>query len=244
MPEGPSIVILKELTKDFAGRKILHVEGNSKIDTRLLQGQHIKSLRSWGKHFLIELSDVSIRIHMLMFGSYRINERRESPARLSLICSDHTELNFYACSVKLIEGDLDDTYDWSADVMSDHWNPAAARKKLRSIPDAFICDAMLDQDIFSGVGNIIKNEVLFRLRVHPLSILGAIPSAKMRAIVDEARTYSFEFLEWKKAFVLKQHWLAHTKRICPRCDIPFKRAHLGKTHRRSFFCENCQKKYE
>ncbi len=184
-----------------------------------------------------------VRIHLLMFGSYRINERRESAPRLSLLCTDNTELNFYACSIKFIEGELDDFYDWSADVMSDEWNPAAARKKLRTLPETLVCDALLDQDIFAGVGNIIKNEVLFRLRIHPVSMIGALPAAKLRALVEQARIYSFEFLEWKKAFVLKQHWLAHNKVICPRCSIKYTRAHLGQTHRRSFFCENCQKKY-
>ena len=243
MPEGPSIVILRELAADFSGKKILHVEGNSKIDKTRLVGQYIKSLRSWGKHFLIEFSEFSLRIHLLMFGSYRINERKESAPRLSLQCSDKTELNFYACSVKYIEGELDEFYDWSVDVMSDFWNPAATRKKLRALPEKWVCDALLDQDIFAGVGNIIKNEVLFRIHVHPLSTLGALPSPKLHALVEQARTYSFEFLEWKKAFVLKKHWLAHNQRTCPRCGILFIRAYLGKTHRRSFYCEHCQKRY-
>jgi len=243
MPEGPSIVILKELAADFSGRKILRADGNSKIDKHRLDGEYIKSLRSWGKHFLIELSGFSLRIHLLMFGSYTINERKDSSPRLSLHCTDKTELNFYACSVKYIEGDLDQAYDWSGDVMSDQWNAAAALKKLRALPETLICDALLDQDIFAGVGNIIKNEVLFRVRIHPLSTIGALPAAKLREIVKQARVYSFEFLEWKKAYVLRQHWLAHNKSICPRCNIPFSRNHLGKTHRRSFFCEKCQKRY-
>lgn len=244
MPEGPSIVILKELTEDFVGKKIQSVEGNSKIDLTRLPGSVIQSIRSWGKHYLIELPDVSLRIHFLMFGSYRINERKESAPRLSLRFADSTELNFYACSVKYIEGLLDEQYEWQADVMSDQWNPAVARKKLRNLPETFVCDALLNQDIFAGVGNIIKNEVLFRIRVHPLSLVGSLPSAKLRSMVEEARNYSFEFLEWKKAYVLRQHWLAHNKSTCPRCDRPFTRAHLGKTHRRSFYCEKCQKKYD
>jgi endonuclease VIII len=93
------------------------------------------------------------------------------------------------------------------------------------------------------VGNIIKNEVLFRIRVHPLSTIGALPAAKLRELVREARQYSFDFYEWKKAYVLRKHWLAHTKRICPRCDIPFVKGHLGTTQRRSFFCERCQVRY-
>ena len=65
----------------------------------------------------------------------------------------------------------------------------------------------------------------------------------MRELVEQARQYSFDFLEWKKAYVLKKHWLAHTKSVCPRCHIPFSRGKLGLTQRRSFFCERCQKRY-
>jgi len=74
--------------------------------------------------------------------------------------------------------------------------------------------------------------------------MGALPAPKLRALVEEARQYSFDFLEWKKQYVLKQHWLAHAKTICPRCNIPFKKAVLGRSKRRSFFCERCQKRYE
>lgn len=243
MPEGPSIVILKELAVDFIGKEIARTEGNSKIDQSRLIGQSVKSIRSWGKHFLLEFSGFALRIHLLMFGSYLINERKDTGPRLSLQFADKSELNFYACSVQYIEGELDGFYDWSGDVMSDRWNPAAARKKLRALPEKLVCDALLDQDIFAGVGNIIKNEVLFRIRVHPLSTIGELPAPKLRALVEQARVYSFEFLEWKKAYVLKKHWLVHTKRICPRCNIPFVKAYLGKTNRRSFFCERCQKKY-
>ena len=242
MPEGPSIVILKEEASGFAGKKILRAEGNTTIDKARLVGQRVVALRSWGKHFLMELPRFSLRVHFMLWGSYRINERKDSAARLGLGFANG-ELNFYSCSVRFIEEPLDEVYDWRSDVMSDNWDAALARKRLRANPEMLVCDALLDQDIFAGVGNIIKNEVLFRIRVHPLSTVGALPAAKLRELVREARQYSFDFLEWKKAYVLRKHWLAHTKRTCPRCGIPLVKAHLGKTHRRSFFCENCQPRY-
>ncbi|MEO5935412.1 MAG: DNA-formamidopyrimidine glycosylase family protein [Duganella sp.] len=244
MPEGPSIVIMREQTAGFIGKTIVHASGNTKgVDMAALQGQPVLDLRSWGKHFLIRLPDLALRVHLLMFGSYRINERKDAPPRLGLEFDDGAELNFYTCSIKTIDADLDSQYDWRGDIMSAQWSAAAALKKLRAAPDTLVCDALLDQTIFAGVGNIIKNEVLFRIRVHPLSTVGALPAAKLRELVAQAREYSFDFLEWKKAFVLKQHWLAHTKRVCPRCDLPFHKGHLGKTQRRSFYCPNCQKQY-
>ena len=242
MPEGPSIIILKEEVQDFVGKEILKAEGNSKQDIQRLPGQKIIDFKSWGKHFLICCDDFTVRIHFMLFGTYRINEQKESPPRLRLIF-ETGEINFYACSVKFIEEKLDEVYDWSSDVMSDLWDPKAARKKLREIAGTMVCDALLDQDIFAGVGNIIKNEVLFRIRLHPESRIGDIPVKKISELIKEARHYSFEFLEWKKQYVLRKHWLAHTKTICPRCNIPFIKKHCGKTNRRSFFCINCQVLY-
>jgi endonuclease VIII len=244
MPEGPSLVILREQAQIFKGKRVLAAEGNSKIDKARIKGQRIVALRTWGKHFLIEFADFSIRIHLLMFGRYCINERKpDKPIRLGLRFAGGQELNFYNCAVRYIEGDLDDTYDWGGDVMSDTWNAAAARKKLRATPDTLVCDALLDQDVFAGVGNIIKNEVLHRIRVHPCSKVGSLPAAKLREMVEEARIYSFQFLAWKREFVLRKHWLVHNKGVCPRCEIKLHRAYLGTRNRRTFYCERCQIRY-
>lgn len=243
MPEGPSIWILREEAAAFVGQIIRRAEGNAKIDIQRLPGQRVIALHSFGKQLLVELPDqLAVRVHLLMFGSYRIDERKETPPRLSLGFDDG-ELNFYSCSVRLLEGNLDELYDWRADVMSDSWNPALARAKLRRMPETLACDALLDQTVFAGVGNIIKNEVLYRTRIHPLSTVGTLPPRKLHALVEQTRVYAFEFLAWKKAFVLRKHWQVHNRSLCPRHDIPLTRTYLGKTNRRSFYCELCQKRY-
>jgi endonuclease VIII len=243
MPEGPSMVILKELVAPFKGKKVVTIDGNTKTEITDLAGQQVIDFKTWGKHFLICFKKSTIRIHFLLFGSYRINETKDSKPRLQLKFA-RGELNFYACSVRRIEEDINELYDWTADVMNDGWDPKNARKKLKHLPNALVCDALLNQDIFAGVGNIIKNEVLFRIKVHPESKVGELPAAKLSALIREARNYSFDFLEWKKEFTLKKHWLAHTKKICPRCDLPIIKKYTGTTKRRSFFCLNCQVQYK
>lgn len=243
MPEGPSIVILKDSVQQFIGKKIIQASGNTKkLDTSRLAGQTILDFKTWGKHFLICFQDFSVRVHLMLFGSYRINEHRDTTPRLGL-CFDNGELNFYGCSVQLIEGPLDDIYDWTADVMNHAWNADQALVKLKKHPEMLVCDALLDQHIFSGVGNIIKNEVLFRIQVHPLSLLGKLPDYKINEMISEAVKCSFEFLVWKKEFTLRKHWEAYSKSICPRDNMRFRRANLGKNSRRTFFCEICQKLY-
>lgn len=243
MPEGPSIVILRELVEalDLEGQPVIAVSGNTKIDKERMLHQPVIAFKSWGKHFLICFEDFALRIHFMMFGSYRINERKESPVRLSL-SFENAELNFYTCSLKYVESEINTNYDWSADVMAQEWDSKKALEKIKAMPEAMICDILLDQKIFSGVGNIIKNEVLYRVRIHPLSVVQAIPQVKLKLLINQARQYSFDFLNWKKAYVLKKHWLVNTRRLCP-VGHPLEKAYLGKTNRRTFLCPICQKLY-
>jgi len=245
MPEGPSIFILKELiTPLFKGKKITKAFGNAKIDMDQLTGKKIIDIRCWGKQLLIFTSGPTIRIHLLMFGSYSIDEKKKPTRslRLALLVPKHA-VYFYNCSVRSLLTDASTLYDWQADVLSDEWDPAMARKKLKAIPETMICDALLDQQIFSGVGNIIKNEVLYRVKLHPENIINSIPRLKLSEVINEARNYSFDFLKWKKEFTLKKHWLAHTKKICLRCNLPIIKKYSGKSKRRTFFCSGCQVKY-
>lgn len=243
MPEGPSIVILKELAAPFTGKKVIAVAGNSKVEKERALGEKVLAFKSWGKHFLICLPAFTIKIHFMLFGSYRINEEREMQPRFTLKFKTGF-IHFYACSVKILDDDLDELYDWSTDVMSDLWNPKAAKAKLLRHPKMLVCDALLDQDIFAGSGNIIKNEVLFRIKVHPNSKVGGLPVRKLNEMIKEVRNYSFDFLEWKKAYVLRKHWLAHTKQTCPRCKIKLIKEYLGKHNRRTFYCAKCQVLYQ
>jgi endonuclease-8 len=98
--------------------------------------------------------------------------------------------------------------------------------------------------VFAGVGNIIKNEVLHRIRVHPQTRVGDLPSRKLGDMIREARQYSFDFYEWKKQFVLRKHWQVHAKKTCPRDGTPLSFCrHLGKKERRAFWCATCQRYY-
>jgi endonuclease-8 len=245
MPEGPSIFILKELiTPFFKRKKIIEAFGNAKIEMHRLTGKKIDDIRCWGKQLLIFTKEGIIRIHLLMFGTYSMDENKKPARSLRLALRvDKYVIYFYNCSVKFLPRDAEDLYDWQADVLSDQWDPLKARKKLKSIPDTLICDALLDQQIFSGVGNIIKNEVLYRIKLHPENVIEYIPASKLSAVIKEARNYSFDFLKWKKEFTLKKHWLAHTKKTCLRCNLAIIKKYCGKTKRRTFFCSGCQVRY-
>lgn len=242
MPEGPSLRILAEEAAKFEHRKVLEASGNAKVDIQRLENKTIQSLKTWGKHYLIIFSDFYVKVHFLMIGSYSIDEKRKAKVRLGLHFTNG-DLYFYASQIQIHEGNPDDSYDWQADIMSDAWSRSLALKKIRSKPDAVICDLLLDQEIAAGSGNIIKNEALYRAKVHPESTVSEIPADRLRKILDEARAFSFEFLKWKKKGQLSKHLSIYSKEKCPEGHDSVEVKYTGKTRRKSFICTKCQKKY-
>jgi endonuclease-8 len=244
MPEGPSIILMKENLQEFVGKKVTEVSGNAKFEKEPLIGKTLLEIRTFGKQTYLVFDGVSVRIHLLMFGSYSINEQTKPDKSLRLVLQFKSGgMFFYTCSVKLVESEFLKTIDWEADIMSDLWNPRKAEKKLKAKPQMMVCDALMNQDIFSGVGNIIKNEVLFRVGVQPESIIENLPPKKLKELISEARNYSFDFLKWKREYVLKKHWLVHTKSTCPKCGQKLIKKQTGIGKRRSFYCERDQKLY-
>lgn len=240
MPEGPSIVILKELVQRFKGKKVLEASSNNQmIDVDLISGKTIVDFKSWGKHFFICFPKFTIEIHLMLFGTYRIDEYSAKLPRLHLQFNDG-EINFYACQLHLITEPLSKRYDWSADIMSTKWDTNKAIAKMKAEPKLMVCDALMDQQIFSGVGNIIKNEVLFRTHIHPLSLVSGLPAKKLKELINETIKYAFEFLEWRKEGTLSKHWQAYSQKICPRDHVPILRKNTGKSGRSSYYCDVCQ----
>lgn len=244
MPEGPSIIILKEKLKPFIGKRVIDAGGYAKgLDADQLIGKTLKDIQTWGKQTLLVFPRFALRLHMGLFGSYKINEPVKKNAALHLTFSNGY-VNFSITNVTLIEQPLDELYDWSADIMSDEWDTEKAIAKLRAKPKTMICDALLDQNIFAGSGNIIKNETLFRAKLHPESIIGHIPDKKLHELIDAVIGFSQDFLKWRQVNQLTRHLEAHKKDICPRNLIPFHKKDTGKTKRHSYYCEKCQELFD
>ena len=244
MPEGPSLILVKEDLDQFQGKKVLEASGHAAINMDLFAERKLIKIETFGKHLLLVFPKFTISIHFLLFGWYSIDKKNRvaKAIKLKLEFSDHT-LYFYTCKVEMLEQSFDKEYDLSSDIMNDKWSNAKAIKKVNALPETMICDALMSQDIFAGVGNIIKNEILYNSFIHPESLCGEIPKEKLMGLAKEARRYSFDFLKWRRDGVLTKHWLAYNQKICKRCNIPMIKKDTGKTKRKSFFCENCQVKY-
>jgi endonuclease VIII len=248
--EGPSLHLAAEQLQPFVGRRIDTVSGNSKIGIERLQGLKVKDIFAWGKHLVLQFDAFALRVHFMLWGTFAAtvsgesvtgDYRRSGPPRL-VLSFPNGEITIWAASVRFLEEvDAKASYDFTADVMADDWDPKAAFRKTRAFPRAEIADVLLDQAIFGGVGNIIKNEVLFRTRTSPFAKVRNISDRKLREIVHDARTFSFRFLELRRIFSLRKNLEVYRRSLCPNCGGKIYRRVHGQRGRRSFFCALCQR---
>lgn len=243
--EGPPLRVIAEELSQLEGEIVTKVSGNSKIQKERFQGQRVEQVSCWGKNLFIRFPEFSLKIHFLMFGSYRFNEERNGVVpRLSLVFSKNT-LNLYSCSVKILaSSEVEKLYDKELDITSENWNRNKTISLVSNKSKAFICDVLLDQTVFAGVGNIIKNEALFKSRVHPLSVVGKIPRKKLEVIINETRKFSLYFYRIaKQGHSLRSKLTIYRKKTCPAGGEKVVFEKTGKTKRTSYFCSSHQRLY-
>ena len=247
--EGPSLYLAARQLKPFRGRTVLSVSGNTKIEKERILNKKVKNIFSWGKHLIIQFDEFALRTHFLLFGAFEatVNNssltgdyKRSYTPRLQLDF-ENGSIKLFNCSVKFLETrNAKASYDFTIDIMSPNWDPDKAFESISAKPDAEIADLLLDQEIFAGVGNIIKNEVLWRVCIHPATKVKDILPSELKKLITETKKFSLLFYKWRKVFSLRKHLDIYQKSICSRCGANVKREKTGKRNRISHFCPVCQ----
>ncbi|MDB5195515.1 MAG: endonuclease [Parcubacteria group bacterium] len=251
--EGPSLKLAEAQLKPFKGKKVLAASGNTKLGTEQYAGLEVKDIFSWGKHLVFQFPDFAVRIHFMLFGTYEADVdgisvtgdyKRARVPRLAFVF-DNGQISMFNCSVKLIESkSAKREYDFSIDILSPKWDKAKIKKLLAAQKEEELADALLDQEIFAGVGNIIKNEVLSLVKQNPRTKVGMLKSRELDALIDETRAFSKQFLAWRKKFVLRKNLKVHGRGTCPYCGSKLTKQKTGKRERWAYWCPIDQPKRE
>ena len=136
----------------------------------------------------------------------------------------------------------EETYDWRIDILSDAFDKNYVKSLLKIKPDKTIDDVLMDQNIFSDVGNKIRNEALYRAGIHPLSIIGKIPAAKITKLISEVVNYAKIFYNNLEKKGVNNYFQVYQKEYAADgSEITMKV--LPKSKRKIFFSEHRQELY-
>ncbi|KAL4842244.1 hypothetical protein H8958_003939 [Nasalis larvatus] len=189
-----------------------------------------------------------LRVSFGLFGSVWVNEFsrakkankrgdwRDPSPRLVLYFGGGGFLAFYNCQMSWSSSPV---VTPACDILSEKFHRGQALEALGQAQP--VCYTLLDQRYFSGLGNIIKNEVLYRAGIHPLSLGSVLSAPRREALVDHVVEFSTAWLQGKFQG-RPQHTQVYQKDQCPAGHQVMKEAFgpPGGFRRLTWWCPQCQ----
>jgi endonuclease-8 len=226
-----------------------------------LAGCRVERVDALGKHLVVSLAGGhSIRAHLGMHGSwhrYPVGKpwkRAERQASLVLATSADEFVCFNARDVECLRTAGIRNSNFVArlgpDLIADAPALGELVRRTREFAgaDMLIADALLDQRLACGVGNVYKSEVLFLTRCNPWTPLSAVDDERLegmwrlaarllRANLGGGRRVTREIADGRgRLWVYGRSGLACLG--CGRARVAGRR--MGVNHRSTYWCPRCQ----
>jgi len=99
-------------------------------------------------------------------------------------------------------------------------------------------DALLDQRLVAGIGNVWKAESLWRAELSPWLRLGDVTDGELERVLGEAAGLMRAALDSRGG---KRVVYRHAGRPCPRCGTPIRSRGQGDDNRTAYWCPSCQR---
>ncbi|WP_417430240.1 DNA-formamidopyrimidine glycosylase family protein [Halpernia sp.] len=243
MPEGPTIKFLAQKLQKFVGEKVTEASGYGEMDKSKIDNIKLENIETFGKNLIFLFKDFFVTAHFGLFGSMKINERKKVNASFALHFTND-EINFYVTRTKLYEGKPQDYFNFKTDILKPEFDQKLILETLQNkFSKKMIGDVLMDQSIFTGVGNIIRVEVLYRSKIHPESIVEKIPVKKLKELIKITAYYAEEFLILMTNDCVKKDAIVYAKKVCPIHKTDLEIEKMGKVKRTTYWCKKCQKLY-
>ena len=204
MPEGDTIFrAAQTLHRALAGHLVTRFESVLPALTRVdhdhpIAGRTIESVTSLGKHLLMAFSgDLVLHTHMRMSGSwhlYRPGERWQRPVRdmrLLVATAGFVAVGFNVPIAELLSArQMRRHRELSAlgpDPLAATFDRDEVVHRMRSHARDAIGDVLLNQRVVSGIGNVLKSEILFVSGVDPFIPIADLTDDALVRAIDVAR---------------------------------------------------------
>src|SRR5687768_11476677 len=204
MPEGDTIFrAAQTLQRALGGGVVTRFETVLPALTRIdedspLRGRTIESVTSAGKHLLMQFSGgLVLRTHMRMNGSWHIYRpgerwrRSRRDMRIRIATGDFEAVGFnipiaeFTSTRALVRHR--ELQGLGPDLLSESFRADEAVRRIRERGATAIADALLNQRLLAGMGNVYKSEVLFLCRIDPFALVRDLSDADLTALADTAR---------------------------------------------------------
>lgn len=211
-----------------------------------LDGRRLDAVESRGKNLLLRFGDLVLHSHMGMNGSWHVYPRggpwrKPRPAAWAVLAGEGQEaVQFGGPTLRLIPADRvrrdPQLARLGPDVLAPELDLGAALRGLCADPGRTVGDALLDQTLVAGIGNIFKSEACFAARVDPWRPLADLSDAELERVLLAAR----ELMQQAVAGGRHTYAVYRARRPCPVCGGRIASRGQGDANRTTYWCPHCQ----
>jgi endonuclease-8 len=240
MPEGDSLrraaARLQPLVGDQVEVETPHPRAAAKRIAERLDGKRLLGVEAVGKNLLLRFEGgLVLRSHLRMTGRWRLDPRGAKRTGRPWLVLRGEKFEGVLWNGPVLELGAERVRRLGPDILGEPVDVDAVIRNLRAAdPRREIGEALVDQRLVAGIGNLWKAEALWSARVSPWARLGELGDERLRdVVVDAARLM-------RAALTRRPELRVYRRRVCVRCGGRIATRGQGDDNRTTWWCPRCQ----
>src|SRR5689334_3733471 len=190
MPEGDALHRAARRLQVLVGQKLEvetpHPRAAVKQLAPKLDGRRLESVEAVGKNLLLHFEGgLVLRSHLRMKGRWRVELRgtaRVGKPWLVLRGTEHEAVLWNGSILELVGGR--GAPRLGPDILGEPPDYKTMLARLRAQSEREVGDALLDQRLVAGIGNLWKAEALWEVRISPWRRVADVDESELRAVLE------------------------------------------------------------
>jgi len=243
VPEGDSLHRAARRLQPLVGQRLEVESPNPRAQATgvadRVNGRVLESVEAVGKNLLLRFEGgIVVRSHLRMNGRWRVERRGTPRTGLPWLVLRGDELEGMLWNGPVLTLEARHVARLGQDVLAgEEFDLDAAVRRLRGAGDRRLGEALQDQRLVAGIGNMWMAEALWTIQVSPWERVGDANDELLRDAVAAARRLMQDALETGRP---GRQVYRRAGRPCVRCGTIVRSRGQGDDNRTAYWCPGCQ----
>jgi endonuclease-8 len=242
VPEGDSLHRAAKRLQPLVGQRLEvespHPRAQATGVAPRIDGCVLESVEAVGKNLLLRFEGgIVVRSHLRMTGRWRVEPRGKSRTGLPWLVLRGESLEGVLWNGPVLSLEARNVRRLGQDVLAADVDLDAVVARLRGASDLWLGEALQDQRLVAGIGNMWMAEALWTIRVSPWLRVRETDDEALRDAVAAARRLMQEGLETGRP---GRQVYRRAGRPCLRCGTIVRSRGQGDANRTVYWCPTCQ----
>jgi endonuclease-8 len=242
VPEGDSLHRAARRLQPLVGQRLEvespHPRGQATGVAERIDGRVLESVEAVGKNLLLRFEGgVVVRSHLRMTGRWWLDPRGKARVGKPWLVLRGAEWEGVLWNGPVLTLESRNVRRLGPDVLAASFDPDAAAARIRRGGDRLLGEALQDQRLVAGIGNMWMSEALWAVGISPWARVGDVSDETLREAVSAARRLMQGSLDGGRP---GRNVYRRAGRPCVRCGTIVRSRGQGDANRTAYWCPGCQ----